>query len=81
MYSHLRIPRRGAVKADGDGGMSGRWITGATQHGCCRKFLSLYWSLVTGLGCNVKSHQAVESAPYSEGHGGAVKQPVRNATL
>lgn len=49
--------------------------------GVAGKFLSLCWSLVTGLGRDVKSHQAVESASHGEGHGGAVQQLVRNATL
>lgn len=38
-------------------------------------------SFSVGLGCKVKCHQAVESAPYCEGHGGAVQQPVGVAAL
>lgn len=38
-------------------------------------------SFSVGLGCKVKRHQAVESAPYCEGHGGAVQQPVGVAAL
>lgn len=38
-------------------------------------------SFPVGLCCKVKRHQAVESAPYCEGHGGAVQQPVGVAAL
>lgn len=36
---------------------------------------------VAGLGRDVERHQAVESAPYGQGHGGAVQQPVGKAAL
>lgn len=74
------------VKADGDWVLLGRLglrlgLRQRRDAGVAGKFLSLCWSLFTGLGCNVKSHQAVESASHGESHGGAVQQLVRDATL
>ena len=39
------------------------------------------WLLVAGLGSDVEGHETVQSAPYSEGHGGAVQEPIRNPTF
>lgn len=58
-----------------------RWRLGSLPGQVTAAKPGQFGSFPVGLGGKVERHQTVESAPYCEGHGGAVEQPVRVAAL
>lgn len=65
----------------GPGGNADSAESGGGGGEITESFRSLRRSFSVGLSCKVESHQTVESAPYGQGHGGAVQQPVGVAAL